>query len=113
MLAVVRLVTRRETCNDSSETQCITCRPGRYALSGTCSNICPDGYFADKKRRECLKCPVGCATCNSAVCLACTEGWALNKKGRCVPEGSAHCDSCESLPDDCTFVLKYVADIIK
>lgn len=84
-----------ETCNGSSETQCITCRPGRYALSGTCSNVCPDGYFADKKRRECLKCPVGCVTCNSAVCLACTEGWALNKKGRCVPEGSAHCDSSE------------------
>ncbi|XP_066992813.1 furin-like protease 2 [Anabrus simplex] len=88
-----------ETCNGSSETQCISCRPGRYSLAGTCSNVCPDGYYADKKRRECLKCPNGCATCNSAVCLTCNEGWSLNRKGRCVPEGNIHCDSSEYFED--------------
>lgn len=84
-----------ETCNGSSESQCLTCRPGRYELAGTCLASCPDGYYADKKRRECVRCASGCASCSGNICLACKEGWSLNRKGKCVPEGNIHCTRSE------------------
>ncbi|XP_071449576.1 furin-like protease 2 isoform X2 [Hetaerina americana] len=85
-----------ETCNGSSETQCVSCRPGRFALSGTCLNTCPEGYYADKKRRECLECRHGCTTCDGPTCLTCTTGWILDsRRGRCMPPGSNQCDSAE------------------
>lgn len=61
------------------------------ALDGICYTVCPDGYYADKKRRECMKCPRGCSTCNSATCLSCLPDYTPNKKGRCVKTGSSAC----------------------
>lgn len=84
------------TCNGSSETQCITCRTGRFAFDGKCLNSCPDGYYGDKKRQECMPCPNGCATCtNNGFCLTCKEHWTKNKKNRCIVSGSEHCDECK------------------
>lgn len=82
------------TCNGSSETQCITCRSGRFAFDGKCLNNCPDGYYGDKKRQECIECPNGCATCTgNGFCLTCKEpSWIKNKKGRCMVNGSENCD---------------------
>lgn len=84
-----------ETCTGPSESECILCRSGRMALAGGCYNVCPDGYYTDKKRKECMRCPTGCATCNSATCLTCETGFALSKKGRCIREGSAQCGLSE------------------
>lgn len=42
------------TCNGSSESQCIQCKPNRFSFDGKCLNVCPDGHFGDKKRKECL-----------------------------------------------------------
>ncbi|KAK6644158.1 Furin-like protease 2 [Polyplax serrata] len=84
-----------ETCNGSSETQCITCRPGRFSYNGQCLTVCPVGHYADKKRKECLSCPKGCETCSNSLCLSCEKDWSLNKKGKCVPNGSVKCDSSE------------------
>ncbi|XP_053949686.1 furin-like protease 2 isoform X1 [Anastrepha ludens] len=84
------------TCNGSAESQCITCRSGRFALDGKCLNNCPDGYYADKKRQECVACPTGCATCSSnGFCLTCHENWTRNKKGKCIISGSENCDESE------------------
>lgn len=85
-----------DTCNGSAESQCITCRSGRYALDGKCLNRCPDGYYADKKRQECVACPTGCATCTTnGFCLTCQQNWTLNKKGKCIITGSENCEECE------------------
>ena len=83
------------SCNGSSETQCILCKPGRYSLEGKCLNSCPDGYYSDKKRKECLACSTGCATCSSDNCLTCKADWVKNKKDKCVTKGSNNCDECE------------------
>lgn len=84
------------TCNGSAESQCITCRSGRFAHDGKCLNSCPDGYYADKKRQECVACPTGCATCSSnGFCLTCQENWTRNKKGKCIITGSENCEECE------------------
>ncbi|XP_055845205.1 furin-like protease 2 isoform X2 [Episyrphus balteatus] len=84
------------TCNGSSESQCITCRSGRYALDGKCLNSCPDGYYSDKKRQECVACPTGCATCSSnGFCLSCKDNWMKNKKAKCIVNGSENCDESE------------------
>lgn len=84
------------TCNGSAETQCITCRTGRFAFEGKCLNSCPDGYYGDKKRQECMLCPNGCATCTSnGFCLTCKETWTKNKKNRCISTGSDNCDECK------------------
>lgn len=81
------------TCNGSSETQCITCRTGRFSHDGKCLNSCPDGYYGDKKRQECMPCPTGCETCSSnGFCLTCKENWIKNKKSRCIVKGSDNCD---------------------
>ncbi|XP_036319239.1 furin-like protease 2 isoform X3 [Rhagoletis pomonella] len=85
-----------DTCNGSAESQCITCRSGRFAFDGKCLNNCPDGYYADKKRQECVTCPTGCATCSSnGFCLTCHENWTRNKKGKCIISGSENCDESE------------------
>ncbi|XP_028894681.1 furin-like protease 2 [Zeugodacus cucurbitae] len=85
-----------DTCNGSAESQCITCRSGRYAFDGKCLNNCPDGYYADKKRQECVACPTGCATCSSnGYCLTCNANWTRNKKGKCIITGSENCDESE------------------
>ncbi|XP_012158816.1 furin-like protease 2 isoform X2 [Ceratitis capitata] len=85
-----------DTCNGSAESQCITCRSGRFAFDGKCLNNCPDGYYADKKRQECVACPTGCATCSSnGFCLTCHENWTRNKKGKCITTGSENCDESE------------------
>lgn len=84
------------TCNGSSESQCITCRSGRFALDGKCLNSCPAGYYGDKKRQECVPCPIGCATCSSnGICLTCKDNWVLNKKNKCIVKGSDACDDSE------------------
>ncbi|XP_049311526.1 furin-like protease 2 isoform X2 [Bactrocera dorsalis] len=84
------------TCNGSAESQCITCRSGRFAYDGKCLNNCPDGYYADKKRQECVACPIGCATCSSnGFCLTCRENWTRNKKSKCIITGSENCDESE------------------
>lgn len=84
------------TCNGSAESQCITCRSGRFAHDGKCLNSCPDGYYADKKRQECVACPTGCATCTTnGFCLTCQDNWTRNKKGKCIITGSENCDECE------------------
>lgn len=84
------------TCNGSSESQCITCRSGRFSHDGKCLNSCPDGYYGDKKRQECMACPTGCATCsNNGFCLTCKENWMKNKKNRCIASGSENCDECK------------------
>uniref|UniRef100_A0A1A9VBT7 Furin-like cysteine-rich domain-containing protein n=1 Tax=Glossina austeni TaxID=7395 RepID=A0A1A9VBT7_GLOAU len=84
------------TCNGSAESQCITCRSGRFAHDGKCLNSCPDGFYADKKRQECIPCPTGCATCSSnGFCLTCQENWTRNKKGKCIITGSENCDESE------------------
>ncbi|XP_037934689.1 furin-like protease 2 [Teleopsis dalmanni] len=84
------------TCNGSAESQCITCRSGRFAFDGKCLNSCPDGYYADKKRQECVSCPTGCATCSiNGFCLTCRENWTRNKKGKCIITGSENCDESE------------------
>ncbi|XP_059222311.1 furin-like protease 2 isoform X2 [Stomoxys calcitrans] len=84
------------TCNGSAESQCITCRSGRFAYDGKCLNSCPDGYYADKKRQECVSCPTGCATCSSnGFCLTCKDNWTRNKKGKCIITGSENCDESE------------------
>lgn len=84
------------TCNGSSESQCITCRSGRFSYDGKCLNSCPDGYYGDKKRQECMACPTGCATCsNNGFCLTCKENWMKNKKNRCIASGSENCDECK------------------
>lgn len=91
------------TCNGSSESQCITCRPGRFAYDGKCLNSCPDGYYGDKKRQECMACPTGCATCTTnGFCLTCKENWKKNKKNRCMVNGSDNCDECK-----CVLVVHY------
>nr|XP_036218232.1 furin-like protease 2 [Bactrocera oleae] len=85
-----------DTCNGSAESQCITCRSGRFAFDGKCLNNCPDGYYADKKRQECVACPTGCATCSSnGFCLTCRENWTRNKKSKCIITGSENCDESE------------------
>lgn len=85
-----------DTCNGSAESQCITCRSGRFAFDGKCLNNCPDGYYADKKRQECVACPTGCATCSSnGFCLTCRENWTRNKKSKCIITGSENCDECK------------------
>uniref|UniRef100_A0A1B0AQK3 Furin-like cysteine-rich domain-containing protein n=1 Tax=Glossina palpalis gambiensis TaxID=67801 RepID=A0A1B0AQK3_9MUSC len=90
------------TCNGSAESQCITCRSGRFAHDGKCLNSCPDGFYADKKRQECIPCPTGCATCSSnGFCLTCQENWTRNKKGKCIITGSENCDECAG-PLACT-----------
>lgn len=84
------------TCNGSSESQCITCRSGRFAFDGKCLNSCPAGYYGDKKRQECVACPRGCATCSSnGFCLTCKDNWTKNKKGKCIANGSDNCDESE------------------
>lgn len=84
------------TCNGSAESQCITCRAGRFAFEGKCLNSCPDGYYGDKKRQECMVCSTGCATCTSnGFCLTCKENWTKNKKNRCISNGSDNCDECK------------------
>lgn len=83
------------SCNGSSESQCILCKPNRFSLEGKCLNSCPDGYYGDKKRKECLACPTGCATCSSDTCLTCKADWVKNKKDKCVTKGSNNCDECE------------------
>lgn len=84
------------TCNGSSETQCITCRTGRFSYEGKCLNNCPIGYYGDKKRQECMPCPTGCETCTSnGFCLTCKENWIKNKKNRCILNGSDNCDECK------------------
>ncbi|XP_015590676.1 furin-like protease 2 isoform X3 [Cephus cinctus] len=88
-----------ETCNGTSDNQCISCRPGLFSLDGSCRSSCPAGYSADKKRRECVPCPPGCATCATSSCTSCIEGWSLNKKGLCAPETRARCDSSEYFED--------------
>ncbi|XP_059609032.1 furin-like protease 2 [Phlebotomus argentipes] len=102
------------TCNGSSESQCITCKPGRFAIDGKCVNSCPDGFYSDKKRQECLACATGCATCSTnGVCLTCKDGWIKNKKGKCISAGSeicdesefadnGHCHPCHSTCESCT-----------
>lgn len=86
------------TCNGSSETQCITCRTGRFSFEGKCLNNCPTGYYGDKKRQECMPCPTGCETCtNNGFCLTCKENWIANKKNRCILNGSDNCDECKYL----------------
>ncbi|RZF35824.1 hypothetical protein LSTR_LSTR006282 [Laodelphax striatellus] len=105
-----------ETCSAGGESQCITCRSGRFFLDGACHAVCPDGHYGDKKRRECMPCPRGCATCNSATCLGCRGGYTMDKKARCVKEGSAgcapaqffatsRCESCHSSCDSCDGAL--------
>lgn len=42
------------SCNGSSESQCIQCKPNRFSLEGKCLTLCPDGFYSDKKRKECL-----------------------------------------------------------
>lgn len=93
------------TCNGSSESQCITCRSGRFALDGRCLNTCQAGFYADKKRAECMPCPMGCATCASnGLCLTCQPNWKKSpKKNRCTVQGSDGCDECE-----CRYILLYV-----
>lgn len=83
------------SCNGSSETQCILCKPNRFSLEGKCLTSCPDGFYGDKKRKECLPCPTGCATCSSDTCLTCKEDWVKNKKDKCVTKGSNNCDESE------------------
>lgn len=84
------------TCNGSSETQCITCRSGRFSIEGKCLNNCPNGYYGDKKRQECMPCPTGCETCTTnGFCLTCKENWNKNKKNRCILNGSDNCDECK------------------
>nr|CAD7461033.1 unnamed protein product [Timema tahoe] len=82
-----------ETCNGSSETQCISCGPAHFSLAGVCHSVCPQGYYSHRKRRECLQCPPGCDTCNSTLCLTCDQGWILDGKRRCLPQGNSNCYS--------------------
>lgn len=85
-----------DSCSGPGEDQCITCRPGHFALAGSkCPQECPEGWYADKKRRECLPCQPGCTSCNSGLCNSCSAGWKLNKKSRCVPENSNRCQAME------------------
>ncbi|XP_043278342.1 furin-like protease 2 isoform X2 [Venturia canescens] len=88
-----------ETCNGTSETRCISCRPGLFSYAGTCRASCPPGYSADKKRRECVPCPPGCSGCSSGICTSCVDGWNLNKKGQCAPAASSRCDTSEYYED--------------
>ncbi|CAG2064555.1 unnamed protein product, partial [Timema podura] len=73
-----------DQCSGPNETHCVSCRAGRFSLNGTCVDACPDGYYADKKRKECLKCAPGCLLCASGgVCLQCADQWVLNRKNKC------------------------------
>lgn len=93
------------TCNGSAESQCITCRSGRFAFEGKCLNSCPDTYYGDKKRQECMPCPTGCATCtNNGFCLTCKENWIKNKKNRCMSKGSDNCDECKFFSSSSFFI---------
>lgn len=84
------------TCNGSSETQCITCKSGRFSHEGKCLNSCPTGFYSDKKRQECMACPKGCGACTqNGLCSTCLPAWIKNKKGRCIAKGSDNCDECE------------------
>lgn len=88
------------SCNGSSESQCILCKPNRFSLEGKCLTSCPDGFYGDKKRKECLPCPTGCATCSSDTCLTCKADWVKNKKDKCVTKGSNNCDECKQFQYD-------------
>nr|CAD7439910.1 unnamed protein product [Timema bartmani] len=83
-----------DQCSGPNETHCVSCRAGRFSLNGTCVDACPDGYYADKKRKECLKCAPGCSLCASGgVCLECADQWVLNRKNKCLPKDSHLCSS--------------------
>nr|CAD7424203.1 unnamed protein product [Timema monikensis] len=83
-----------DQCSGPNETHCVSCRAGRFSLNSTCVDACPDGYYADKKRKECLKCAPGCSLCASGgVCLQCADQWVLNRKNKCLPKDSHLCSS--------------------
>jgi hypothetical protein len=77
-----------QTCNGSSETQCITGWPGQHALSGTCSSVCPDGYYAVKKQsvHSALLCKKHTTFIKLEICNAPMMMWCfmhkLVKRGR-------------------------------
>ncbi|XP_058802575.1 furin-like protease 2 isoform X2 [Phymastichus coffea] len=103
-----------ETCNGTGSNQCIGCRAGLFAFAGECRRFCPNGYAADKKRRECLACPPGCANCSTSQdCTSCYPGWSLTKTANCAPISrsrcsnfqffdSGHCRPCHSSCESCT-----------
>lgn len=107
---------------------CVQCKSGyNFLLNGTCSEICPPGWFAGPvvpspfavssitslstypsapRPRRCHPCPPGCTVCSDwNKCLSCVSGLEL-KNGRCInsntrPTCSPECATCFPGPEHC------------
>ncbi|CAF0981869.1 unnamed protein product [Adineta ricciae] len=69
------------SCRNASAFSCIGCKLGFYLIpdTTTCSEVCPEKYFTDRKLRKCVHCKADCASCetNSYVCTSCSDDYAL------------------------------------
>lgn len=77
--------------------QCTECLDGTYLVvtehenqitTSTCSNICPEHFYADCESNKCEECDSSCKTCfagSSAYCMKCADNFYRDTvKGWCV-----------------------------
>ncbi|KAK7912948.1 hypothetical protein WMY93_013159 [Mugilogobius chulae] len=78
-----------ERCFGRTAAECSSCRRGLFmdALSSSCVQDCPDGFYQDQEQQRCVKCHNSCRSClkDSDRCTACKEGYSLAGM-TCVPE---------------------------
>lgn len=102
-------------CNGKTEYNCTKCYDFYYLYNSTCTEWCPDGYYADSSS-VCEACDQTCLTCQeeSTFCLSCNSSkilylftcidscpdnfynYTISGKSECM-ECNALCTKCENL----------------
>nr|XP_040569579.1 furin-like [Lepeophtheirus salmonis] len=107
-----------EECFGPKQSQCISCKDGKFYHERTCLEKCPSSHYENKDLKECTPCSKGCLECplHPRKCQKCEENWILlgnkcfpaipNKKTSC-PMGSYYdlkkleCSSCHDQCQNC------------
>ena len=69
---------------DNDNTQCTSCSLGYFEYGSTCSEVCPDGTYADESDPSfpiCYDCNTNCALCAGPdidECSQCTNDYYLD-----------------------------------
>ncbi len=77
-----------ETCRSSFKLQlgeCVaSCSRGLFENGETCSHLCPESHYGDRRTWRCERCQGNCRTCSNAThCTSCFDGFYI-KAGECV-----------------------------
>jgi len=92
-----------QSCNGSTNYNCLSCNLGFFLSNGMCLAGCPQGTYATNLTRTCSPCPVTCTNCTSfSSCGGCVTGYTLSNTNQCNSPSTIvcnvnYCVSCSAI----------------